>query len=147
MEIPKLDKVFKALGNETRMAIFDYIRSTGYDCESGSQEECAVHTIDRTVCVSHISRKFPHMGSTAISQHLKTLHYAGLLNRHKRGSWVYYTINSNALVRLQQYFSESHILQGYSLTNSDIPLKERQIPTSQRREHKGSTHEEEEIAR
>lgn len=130
MEIIKLDKVFKALANETRMAIFEYIRGAEYDCESGSQEKCAVYTVDRTVCVSHISRKFPHMGSTGISQHLKTMYDAGLLNRHKGGAWVYYTINKNALMRLQQYFSESPILQGSQrrlLTNSDVPLKERQI--------------------
>lgn len=104
-----LDKVFKALGNETRAAIFDYIRSAEYDCEFGSRDKCEIHTANRTVCVTHVSRKFPHMGSSAISQHLKTLHDAGLLNRHKVGAWVYYTIDAKTLLELRRYFSDLHI--------------------------------------
>lgn len=98
-------KIFKALGNETRLAIFAYVRSREYDCMSEGQEECCVSTDDRTVCVSHISKKFAHIGQAAISQHLKVLHEAGLLKRHKVGSWVYYTIAPQPLRELQEYFT------------------------------------------
>jgi ArsR family transcriptional regulator len=101
-----LVRIFKALGNETRLAIFEHIRSQEYDCRSDVKEDCCVPNEDRTVCVSHISRKFPRMGQTAISQHLKVLHEAGLLVRHKVGSWVYYTIAPDPLRELQTYFAQ-----------------------------------------
>lgn len=101
-----LVKIFKALGNETRLAIFEYVRSQEYDCRSEVKEECCVSTQERTVCVSHISRKFAHIGTAAISQHLKALHDAGLLKRHKVGSWVYYTIAPEPLRELQTYFAQ-----------------------------------------
>jgi DNA-binding transcriptional ArsR family regulator len=102
-------KIFKALGNETRLAIFEYVRSGDYDCWSDGEgsNDCRVNTEDRTVCVSHISRRFAHVGQTAISQHLKALHEAGLLDRHKTGTWVYYTISANALRELQTYFQDA----------------------------------------
>lgn len=106
MEKPVLAKIFKALGNETRLAIFNYVRSQEYDCRSDGNDECCVITADRTVCVSHISRKFAHMGQAAISQHLKLLHESGLLRRHKIGSWVYYTIAPEPLRELQEYFAQ-----------------------------------------
>ena len=64
-----------------------------------------MRTDDRTVCVSHISKKFAHIGQAAISQHLKVLHEAGLLKRHKVGPWVYYTIAPEPLRELQEYFT------------------------------------------
>ena len=102
-----LFKIFKALGNETRLAIFEYIRSHEYDCRSkGKVEDCCVLTQERTVCVSHVSQRFAHIGTAAISQHLKALNDVGLLERHKVGSWVYYTIARVPLRELQTYFTQ-----------------------------------------
>jgi DNA-binding transcriptional ArsR family regulator len=102
-----LVRIFKALGNETRLAIFEYVRSQEYDCRSSdAKADCCVSTQERTVCVSHISRKFAQIGTAAISQHLKALHDAGLLKRHKVGSWVYYTIAPEPLLELQTYFAQ-----------------------------------------
>jgi DNA-binding transcriptional ArsR family regulator len=120
MREQELGKIFAALGNETRAAIFEYVRSVEYDCESDSRKQCEVPTANRTVCVTHISRKFSHMGASAISQHLKTLHGAGLLNRHKMGPWVYFTINHGVLARLRQYFSEPPKLDEHSTTSGNI---------------------------
>jgi ArsR family transcriptional regulator len=36
----------------------------------------------------------------AISHHLKVLHETGLLDREKRGVWVYYRARAEALARL-----------------------------------------------
>jgi len=62
-----LVRVFKALGNETRLAIFNYVRSRDYDCASDGNENCNVSSTERTVCVGHIARKFRNIGQAAIS--------------------------------------------------------------------------------
>jgi ArsR family transcriptional regulator len=40
------------------------------------------------------------LSQPTISHHLKVLHEAGLLDREKRGTWVYYRVRSAALVDL-----------------------------------------------
>jgi DNA-binding transcriptional ArsR family regulator len=113
-----LAKIFKALGNETRLAIFNYVRSQEYDCRSNGNDQCCVNTEDRTVCVSHISKKFQHIGQAAISQHLKLLHESGLLRRHKIGSWVYYTIALIPLRELEEYFAHSSTMAQQTLRHA-----------------------------
>ena len=40
------------------------------------------------------------MRQPAMSHHLKVLHEAGLLDRSKRGTWVYYSVRTGALTDL-----------------------------------------------
>jgi DNA-binding transcriptional ArsR family regulator len=138
VEEDKLDlvRVFKALGNETRLAIFNYIRGPEYDCDSNGRDECAdecnVDTTERTVCVSHVARKFPSMGQAAISQHLKCLHQAGLLERHKAGPWVYYTISAPTVSLIREFFESSRIAAAFIST----PEKSTSRSTRERRERR-----------
>jgi DNA-binding transcriptional ArsR family regulator len=119
MQERKLAKIFKALGNETRAAIFEFVRSVEYNCDLGSSDGCEVSDANRTVCVTHLSRRFSTMSASAISQHLKTLHEADLLNRHKVGSWVYFTINDKTIETLRLYFTDSELLHGHSSSSED----------------------------
>ena len=43
------------------------------------------------------------MAQSTISQNLKELHNAGLLERHKKAQWVYYTINRKKIEELREY--------------------------------------------
>ena len=47
-------------------------------------------------CVCDLNDAFD-LSQPTISHHLKVLHEAGLLDRDKRGVWVYYRINAGAL--------------------------------------------------
>ncbi len=47
-------------------------------------------------CVCDLNDAFD-LSQPTISHHLKVLHEAGLLEREKRGVWVYYRINAAAL--------------------------------------------------
>jgi ArsR family transcriptional regulator, arsenate/arsenite/antimonite-responsive transcriptional repressor len=51
---------------------------------------------DGEACVCDLNDAFA-LSQPTISHHLKLLHEAGLLDREKRGVWVYYRINSAAL--------------------------------------------------
>lgn len=47
-------------------------------------------------CVCDLNDAFD-LSQPTISHHLKLLHQAGLLDREKRGVWVYYSVNASAL--------------------------------------------------
>ena len=51
---------------------------------------------DAEACVCDLNDAFD-LSQPTISHHLKVLHEAGLLERDKRGVWVYYRINTGAL--------------------------------------------------
>ena len=50
-------------------------------------------------CVCDLTECF-ELSQPTISHHLKVLHEAGLLDREKRGTWVYYRVRSAALTDL-----------------------------------------------
>ena len=47
-------------------------------------------------CVCDLNEAFD-LSQPTISHHLKVLHAAGLLDRSKRGTWVYYAVRRDAL--------------------------------------------------
>lgn len=54
---------------------------------------------DGEACVCDLHGAFD-LSQPTISHHLKVLHEAGLLARSKRGTWVYYSVQSDALADL-----------------------------------------------
>ena len=54
---------------------------------------------DGEACVCDLNDAFD-LSQPTISHHLKVLHDVGLLDRTKRGVWVYYRIRSEALADL-----------------------------------------------
>jgi ArsR family transcriptional regulator len=56
------------------------------------------HT-DGEACVCDLNEAFD-LSQPTISHHLKVLHAAGLLDRSKRGVWVYYKVNAEAMAGL-----------------------------------------------
>ncbi len=54
---------------------------------------------DGEACVCDLNDAF-ELSQPTISHHLKVLHEVGLLDRDKRGVWVYYRVNASALADL-----------------------------------------------
>lgn len=91
----------KALGNENRVKILDAIGASRSHCvcEPGGADDRGQTVL---CCVDEIVAKFD-MAQSTISQHLKELHQAGLLERHKKAQWVYYTVNCKMIEEMTAY--------------------------------------------
>jgi ArsR family transcriptional regulator len=72
-------KLLAALADNTRLAIVQLLASQ-----------------DEPVCVCDITSQFD-LGQPTISHHLRILREAGLVQGDKRGLWVYYSLNRDAL--------------------------------------------------
>ena len=103
MTLEQLVRVFKALGNENRLKILETI-SKNQGQASCRPEDMGAFDIEKSVacCVDEIVDQFD-MAQSTISQNLKELHNAGLLERHKKAQWVYYTVNRERLEELAGY--------------------------------------------
>ena len=81
-ERDELVAVLRALGEPMRLEIYRLIAAQ-----------------DGPLCVCDVVERFP-LRQPTISHHLKVLHEVGLLDRDKRGVWVYYSIKREALADL-----------------------------------------------
>ena len=90
-----LAKIFKALSDENRLAIFQLIRERCGPCCQVSEEQVGS-------CVSEIAGHFDLALST-VSHHLKELRNAGLIHCKRRGQWVYCTPNHDLLEQLEGF--------------------------------------------
>jgi ArsR family transcriptional regulator len=94
-----LARVFKALGDENRLAIFQLLRDR---CAGGC--EVSEDGADRTV--TEIAKEFDLALST-VSHHLKELRNAGLVICEKHGKQVYCQVNSALLEELEAFMREA----------------------------------------
>lgn len=76
----RIAPLLKALADPVRLRLMSLVAS--YD--------------DKEACVCDLSAAFD-LSQPTISHHLKVLHEAGLLDRSKRGVWVYYKVRAAAL--------------------------------------------------
>ena len=76
-------RLLKALADPARLRLLSLIAS---------------HT-DGEACVCDLGGAFD-LSQPTISHHLKVLHEAGLLDREKRGVWVYYRVRPGVLTDL-----------------------------------------------
>ena len=74
-----LVKVLKALSSEARLKILRLLKG-------------------RSLCVNAITAKLD-LTQSAVSQHLRVLREAGLVRDEKRGYWVHYSADRDALKR------------------------------------------------
>ena len=90
-----LAKVFRALSDENRLAIFELIRKCCGDCCRVSEDD-----IDNTV--TEIARHFSLSLST-VSHHLKELRNAGLIECRKNGRLLHCAVNREALEQIDRF--------------------------------------------
>ncbi len=73
-------RVFRALGDPARVRLLSVVAASP----------------GREACVCELVEEVP-LSQPTVSHHLKVLHEAGILDREKRGAWVYYRLNPGAL--------------------------------------------------
>jgi ArsR family transcriptional regulator, arsenate/arsenite/antimonite-responsive transcriptional repressor len=76
-------RVFRALGDPARVRLLSMVAS------AADQEACVCDLIPGL-----------DLSQPTVSHHLKVLHEAGLLDRERRGSWVYYRLRPDALAAI-----------------------------------------------
>ncbi len=79
-------RLFKALGDETRLQILGLIAASGVS----------------ELCVCDIEAHFD-LSQPTISHHLKILKEAEIVTAERRGTWVYYALNKGALRLLTEF--------------------------------------------
>ena len=87
-----LAPVFKALADPVRLRLFSLIASF-----EGGQ-----------ACVCDLTGEFD-VSQPTISHHLRVLREAGLVGSERRGTWVYYWVLPDALARLSQLLTPTHV--------------------------------------
>lgn len=80
----QMAQVFKALGDPARLRLISLIAS------QPDGEACNCDLIDPL-----------GLSQPTVSHHLKVLHEAGLLDRERRGQWVYYRIRLEQMTALR----------------------------------------------
>jgi ArsR family transcriptional regulator, arsenate/arsenite/antimonite-responsive transcriptional repressor len=85
-EVAATASVFKALGDPNRVRIVNLLAASG-----------------DPVCVCNLTPQL-ELSQPTVSFHLKKLVEAGLLERQQRGVWAYYSVNREALGRLETLF-------------------------------------------
>jgi ArsR family transcriptional regulator len=81
-EVSEGARLFKALGDETRLAILRQLREQGEVCACDFVSCCDV-------------------AQPTVSHHLKVLRQAGLVGCERRGLQVYYRLDAGALERVR----------------------------------------------
>lgn len=83
----RIAPLLKALGDPARLRLMSLIAS-----HDGAE-----------ACVCDLLPAFD-LAQPTISHHLKVLHEAGLVERERRGTWVYYSVRPEALAALGSLF-------------------------------------------
>jgi ArsR family transcriptional regulator len=79
-------RLFKALGDETRLEMLGLIAASGM----------------AELCACDIEGHFA-LSQPTISHHLKILRDAGLVTGERRGTWVYYSLDKDTLRLLSEF--------------------------------------------
>ena len=83
----------KALGDPTRLKILDLLKARGRTC-------CELIARDeRGLCACDIERAIG-LSQAAVSHHMGLLRRAGLIVAEKRGRWIFYSRNEEAIAGL-----------------------------------------------
>jgi DNA-binding transcriptional ArsR family regulator len=94
-----LAPAFKALGDPTRLRIFQTLRCCAQTVEVDDAGECRPAG---SLSVGEVCCRLDGSMST-ISHHLKELRLAGLIRMERRGRWIYCSVNPEALARIREF--------------------------------------------
>lgn len=83
-------QVFKALGDAHRLRMLEFIATSDPACCSTGEGICACDV-----------QAFIGLAQPTVSQHLKILVEAGLLDVERRGKWNYYTLRAQGFALAQ----------------------------------------------
>ena len=88
----RITPVVKALADPVRLRLLSLVASHA----------------DGEACVCDLNDAFD-LSQPTISHHLKVLHEAGLLDREKRGTWVFYLARPAAMAALANLFTSTEV--------------------------------------
>lgn len=94
-----LARIFRALGDPSRLAIFELVR----EC---CHEETSHSTVDLRSSVSEIARQFDLSLST-VSHHLKELRTAGLIKCERQGQHIFCSVNPEVVELVEAFLRDS----------------------------------------
>ena len=86
LDVRPVSRLFKALGDETRLSILGYLLAKR-----------------DALCVCHIEDYVKALSQPTISHHLRLLREAGLVTAERRGTWVHYSVSRSARDRLAEF--------------------------------------------
>jgi ArsR family transcriptional regulator len=114
----EITKVLKAIADETRFKILKLLLQHNY-------------------CVRALSRKL-ELSESAISQHIKVLREAGLLIGVKKGYYMHYDVDRDALHKLSSKIEELAAIERKVCNPENVGCEssERKMCHVQRRSHK-----------
>lgn len=102
MTLEEKTKIFKALGNETRLQIFQNVLNNPYICNINHKTK-SDDIIKQATCVGTIASEF-HFSLPAISRHLKELRDAKLIKMTKSANKIYVEPNHEIIQQLAKCF-------------------------------------------
>lgn len=106
--VPNRADIFKALGDPTRLRLFEFLRDCC--CPVALEDSGAVRPVDGpTVGEVCCSVTGADQITSTISRHLRELKLAGLITIERRGKNQICGINHEALVELAGYFAASDL--------------------------------------
>src|SRR5437016_10639127 len=95
----RLAAIFKALGDPTRLRIFEMLRCCEREVAIDEAGQCCP---SRGLSVGEVCCRFGQSMST-VSFHLKELRLAGLIQTEKRGRFIYCSVNAEALALIREF--------------------------------------------
>lgn len=93
-EIEKLSEIFKALSDPTRLRLVKMLN----DCQPGICK-------GGPLCVNALAHHLK-VTQSAVSQHLRVLRQAGLVNGARHGSFMHYSLDRNGIRQYQTALRE-----------------------------------------
>ena len=95
--IEQLAETLKALADPTRLKLVQLLSQNAPEAAECGAEMCNGSGF---LCVNALAHRL-NVTQSAVSQHLRVLRQAGLVNNERRGSFVHYTLDSKALAGVQ----------------------------------------------
>ena len=105
--IGRMDKIeiFKALSNETRLSILEWLRDPALNFPPQGEHFEEKIDLKGGVCVGSIRDKAGVSQST-VSHYLDMMQRAGLLLAERHGKWTYYRRNEAVIQALSEYIGK-----------------------------------------
>ena len=107
LETSEIATIFKALGDPTRLRIFEFLRGCCNAVaieENGDVRPVVGMTVGEVCCSISGEEKI----TSTLSHHIKELRLAGLINMERQGKNILCCINQKALNQLAHYFQSEN---------------------------------------
>ncbi|MDE2195761.1 MAG: helix-turn-helix transcriptional regulator [Gammaproteobacteria bacterium] len=98
-------EIFKALANESRLQILQWLKDPQRHFAPGAGEPCMQSMGIKGACVGTIQKKLGLSQST-VSHYLAILEQAELVVAKRQGQWTYYERNEETLKALGRFLKE-----------------------------------------